>query len=67
MKIDLNSSDKLFLKNNHFIIDYEKNYTDEEFLNLLDDLYFQEISYVEVDDEKARRFADIADIVAKLG
>lgn len=67
MKIILNDYDKKFLIDNDFSIDYEKDYTDDEYLEVLDDLYFQEISNVDLDEYKANRFADIADIVFKLG
>lgn len=67
MKIILNDYDKKFLIDNNFNIDYEKDYTDDEYLEVLDDLYFQEISNVDIDEYKTNRFADIADIVFKLG
>lgn len=66
MKIALNNSDKDFLKSNSFEIEYEKDYSDDEFLKILDDLYFLEISNVEIDDKKANRFADIADRIANM-
>lgn len=66
MKIILNPEDMKFLEKNNFKIDYEKNYTDDEFLKILEDLYFQETSFVDVDENKANRFADIADKVAEM-
>ena len=51
MKIALNNSDKDFLKSNSFEIEYEKDYSDDEFLKILDDLYFLEVSNVEFDDK----------------
>ena len=66
MKIALNNSDKDFLKSNSFEIEYKKDYSDDEFLKILDDLYFLEVSNVEIDDEKANRFADIADKIANM-
>ena len=52
MKITLNNSDKDFLKSNSF--------------EIVDDLYFLEVSNVEIDDKKANRFADIADKIANM-
>lgn len=66
MKIILNPEDMKFLEKNNFIIDYEKDYTDDEFLKILEDLYFQETSFVDIDENKANRFADIADKVAEM-
>ena len=66
MKIILDYEDMKFLEKNNFKIDYEKEYTDDEFLKILEDLYFQETSFVEVDEKKANRFADIADKVADM-
>lgn len=66
MKINLSEKDKKFLKENNFNIDYDLDYNDDEFLEILDKLYFQEVSYVEVDDVKANIFADIADKVANM-
>lgn len=66
MKIILSDEDKRFLKENNFTIDYDKNYNDDEFLKVLDELYFQETSYVEIDEKKANKFADIADRIAKM-
>lgn len=66
MIIILNDIDKKFLRDNNFRIDYDKDYGDDEFLKLLDDLYFQEISYVGIDETKAKRYADIADKIAEL-
>lgn len=67
MKIKLDKNDMNFLKANNFDIDYEKDYSDDEFLEVLENLYFQETSYVEVDDSKSNRFANIADKIAELG
>lgn len=66
MKIILNYEDIKFLEDNDFKIDYNKDYTDDEFLKILEDLYFQETSFVGVDENKANRFADIADKVAAM-
>lgn len=66
MKIILDYEDIKFLEDNNFKIDYEKDYTDDEFLKILEDLYFQETSFVDVDENKANRFADIADKVAEM-
>lgn len=66
MKIILNSEDMKFLEENNFKIDYEREYTDDDFLKILEDLYFQETSFVDVDENKANRFADIADKVAEM-
>lgn len=66
MKISLNYEDRKFLEENNFNIDYERDYTDDEYLKILDDLYFQETSFVEIDETKSNRFADIADKVAKM-
>lgn len=66
MKIILDYEDIKFLEDNDFKIDYEKDYTDDEFLKTLEDLYFQETSFVDVDENKANRFADIADKVAEM-
>jgi hypothetical protein len=66
MKIILDYKDIEFLEKNNFKIDYEKDYTDDEFLKILENLYFQEISFVDVDENKANRFADIADKVADM-
>lgn len=66
MKVILSDEDKRFLKENNFTIDYDKNYNDDEFLKVLDELYFQETSYVELDEKKANKFADIADRIAKM-
>lgn len=66
MKIKLDENDMNFLKINNFDLDYGKDYSDDEYLKLLDDLYFQETSYVGIDKSKANRFADIADKVAKM-
>ncbi len=66
MKIILSDEDKRFLKENNFTIDYDKHYNDDEFLKVLDELYFQETSYVELDEKKANKFADIADRIAKI-
>ena len=38
--------DMKFLEENNFKIEYEKDYTDGEFLKILEDLYFQETSFV---------------------
>ncbi|WP_138159254.1 hypothetical protein [Peptoniphilus catoniae] len=66
MKIILDNEDIKFLEKNNFKIDYEKNYTDDEFLKILEDLYFQETSFVDINENKANRFADIADKVAEM-
>lgn len=66
MKLIIDHEDMKFLEENNFKIDYEKNYTDDEFLKILEDLYFQETSFVDVDENKANRFADIADKVAEM-
>lgn len=66
MKIILNSEDMKFLEENNFKIDYEREYTDDDFLRILEDLYFQETSFVDIDENKANRFADIADKVAEM-
>lgn len=66
MKITLNPEDMKFLEENNFKIDYDKDYTDDEFLVILEDLYFQETSFVDADENKANRFADIADEVAEM-
>lgn len=66
MKLIIDNEDMEFLEENNFKIDYEKNYTDDEFLKILEDLYFQETSFVDVDENKANRFADIADKVAEM-
>lgn len=66
MKIILDYKDMKFLEENNFKIDYEKDYTDDEFLKILESLYFQETSFVDVDEDKANQFADIADKVAGM-
>lgn len=66
MKLIIDNEDMEFLEENNFKIDYEKDYTDDEFLKILEDLYFQETSFVDVDENKANRFADIADKVAEM-
>lgn len=66
MKIILDQEDIKFLEKNNFKIDYEKDYTDDEFLKILEDLYFQETSFVDINENKANRFADIADKVAEM-
>lgn len=66
MKIILNPKDMEFLEENNFKIDCEREYKDDDFLEILEDLYFQEASFVDVDEKKANRFADIADKVAKM-
>lgn len=66
MKIILDHEDMKFLEENNFKIDYEREYTDDDFLRILEDLYFQETSFVDVDENKANRFADIADKVAEM-
>lgn len=66
MKIILDYKDMKFLEENNFKIDYEKDYTDDEFLKILESLYFQEISFVDADENKANQFADIADKVAEM-
>ncbi len=66
MKIILDYKDMKFLEENNFKIDYEKDYTDDEFLKILESLYFQETSFVDVDEDKANQFADIADKVAEM-
>lgn len=66
MKIKLDENDRKFLKMNNFKIDYDKDYSDDEYINILDELYFQETSYVEIDEDRANKFADIADKVAEM-
>ncbi|WP_156026560.1 hypothetical protein [Mageeibacillus indolicus] len=57
----------MFLKENNFCIDYSKAYTDNEYLKILDALYSAEAYFVGVDEKKANRFADIADLVSAMG
>lgn len=66
MKLILNHEDMKFLEKNDFKIDYGKDYTDDQFFKILEDLYFQETSFVDVDENKVNRFADIVDKFAKM-
>ena len=67
MKIILSDDNKKFLEDNIFKIDYQHSYSDDEYLESLDALYFQEVSFVDIDDKKSNQFAKIADIVAEQG
>lgn len=67
MKIILSDHYKKFLEENDIIINYEHDYSEEEYEELLDELYFNEVSNVEYDNHKAAIFAKIADAVYNLG
>lgn len=53
MKIKLNISEKKFLKENNIDIEENKEYSDDEYIDFLELLYFKEVSYVDIDEKKS--------------
>ena len=67
MKIMISSAEKMFLEMEGIAFSEEKDYTDEEALSLLDDIYDAEIKYSNFPEENAEAqktaesFAHLAD------
>lgn len=66
MKIKLEEEEKKLLNSIGIKIDVEKNYSDDELEEILDDVYFNESTHVEEEPEIARKIARIADKIDEI-
>lgn len=66
MKIKISRENLELLEGINITIDPNKNYSDDEIEEILEEIYFNESTNVDYNENLANRFADIADRIESM-